>query len=532
MSRARRAPLATCVLLVACGSEDERPPAPSPPPDAGAALEAAPAGEVLRATLAQARTAHAEAAERAGVLERAVEAFLADPTPGSLEAARRAWAWARAAWARGAAHRVSGGPLPVELALARRVDAGWTDPAAIDFVPDDPGAGLVNAGPGPVEPDALRALAGAAEPAAPALTGFPALGVLLWRGGAAPEEAGAPGHLYYAPGDPVRERRRSYLRAATRLLVEDVAAAWARLEPSDDVGGASPAGAAYLEGHPVAAAASHLAGLAVLTSGSLTGRLTAPPAVRRDVEALGHVMAGVGAAYRGTLGDPDADGAPARRPGLAELARPAAEARHERVLSLLAEAEERVRELAARGAAPGGAGRVERAALASTLGFLAAELEATAAALRSGEGEAPAEVSPDVDDPAPGEDGVQPGDREDGEPSGEVDPSDPEADARDDALDELREGPRADAAEDAVDAAGGDAAEDAVEAADGDAAEDAVEAAGDDAAEESEDDADAGDGGAEDTGAESAEDTGDEDAGDEDTGAEDAGDEGADDAGE
>ena len=78
-------------------------------------------------------------------MDGAIDAFLADPTPASLEAAKRAWLLARDDYGPTEAFRFYGGPIDNEDDGPEGLINAWPlDEAYIDYVDGDPDAGIVN----------------------------------------------------------------------------------------------------------------------------------------------------------------------------------------------------------------------------------------------------------------------------------------------------------------------------------------------------------------------------------------------------
>ena len=78
-------------------------------------------------------------------LDGAIDVFLADPTPASLEAAKRAWLRARDDYGPTEAFRFYGGPIDNEEDGPEGLINAWPlDEAYIDYVEGNPDAGIVN----------------------------------------------------------------------------------------------------------------------------------------------------------------------------------------------------------------------------------------------------------------------------------------------------------------------------------------------------------------------------------------------------
>ncbi len=78
-------------------------------------------------------------------LDAAIEAFLADPTDETLEAAKQAWLTARDDYGLTEAFRFYGGPIDNETDGPEGLINAWPlDEVYIDYVEGDPSAGVVN----------------------------------------------------------------------------------------------------------------------------------------------------------------------------------------------------------------------------------------------------------------------------------------------------------------------------------------------------------------------------------------------------
>ena len=78
-------------------------------------------------------------------MDGAIDTFLADPTPASLEAAKRAWLLARDDYGPTEAFRFYGGPIDNEEDGPEGLINAWPmDEAYVDYVEGDPDAGIIN----------------------------------------------------------------------------------------------------------------------------------------------------------------------------------------------------------------------------------------------------------------------------------------------------------------------------------------------------------------------------------------------------
>lgn len=207
-----------------------------------------------------------EAYASAEALQRAVDAFLAEPDAARLAAARTAWLAARPAYGRSEAFRFYGGPIDEETAghdggsREGRLNAWPLNEAYIDAVAGAPESGLVNDPALPLTPAAVLER-NARDDEADVTTGYHAIEFLLWGQDRDPTGAGSRPASDYLPGAQSWDRRRAYLRIVTDLLVTDLGAlvdAWARERPGNYR-------ARFLADDPAVSLGKILTGLATLS---------------------------------------------------------------------------------------------------------------------------------------------------------------------------------------------------------------------------------------------------------------------------
>jgi putative iron-regulated protein len=226
-----------CLALVACGASDRNAP---PDPIAAAVAQYA---VVMRAN-------SADVVEHLKGLQSAVDAFVSSPTAEGLVAAQDAWLAARPSYGQLEVGRFYNGPVDVVNGGANE----WPiDENFIDYTAGNPDGGIINtidAYP-QISPQVLANSdeVGGIENLS---TGFHAIEFLLW--GQRLEQTDGPGqrpYTDYVDGGTAsnQDRRRTYLRAATELLLSDltgVMADWDLEEP--DSYGAMMVAAAPHEG--------------------------------------------------------------------------------------------------------------------------------------------------------------------------------------------------------------------------------------------------------------------------------------------
>jgi putative iron-regulated protein len=231
----QRGVLAVCAASLLSTACRERPPE----------KREAPAESVASALRAYADFASAEYSDSASAVREllvAVEAFVKDPSEGSLSKAKSAWIASRIPYAQTEAFRFYGGPIDRVETL---VNTWPIDEAYIES--KDGRLGIVNddASHPDISEESLTAL-NMKEGETSVTTGFHAVEFLLWG---QDRNAGGPGGRPYtdfvvdaapktaAPQTAKEARRRGrYLWAATRLLVkhlESVANDWADDKPDN-----------------------------------------------------------------------------------------------------------------------------------------------------------------------------------------------------------------------------------------------------------------------------------------------------------
>jgi putative iron-regulated protein len=172
---------------------------------------------------------YATAATAAEKLLEAVGAFLAEPTEARLDSARKAWIAARPAYLVTETFRFYDGPIED---VEGRINAWPLNEAAIDYVEGDAKAGIVNDASRPLAIDELIA-ANQASDEADVTTGWHAIEFLLWGQDLSEKGPGARPASDYAPGKGANDRRRTYLAAVTKQLVDDLRLLHSRWTTSD-----------------------------------------------------------------------------------------------------------------------------------------------------------------------------------------------------------------------------------------------------------------------------------------------------------
>jgi putative iron-regulated protein len=156
-------------------------------------------------------------------LKTAISVFLTNPNDETLTRARDAWINGRRNWELTEAFRFYDGPIDVtdtETGPISRLDGWPIDPAAIDYVEDNPTSGIINN----MKLALTRAtLLSQGQSSHIAITGWHAIEFLLWgQESGTIGEAGDRPVTDYLPNQPNNDRRRTYLKLTTDMLVEDL----------------------------------------------------------------------------------------------------------------------------------------------------------------------------------------------------------------------------------------------------------------------------------------------------------------------
>ena len=225
--------LAAITLMVACGSTAPSVETPAEEPTAAPAAGAAETADLdaLKTeaveTYANIVFANYEDAYNSAVeLQDKIDAFVADPTAETMQAAKEAWLAAREPYGQTEAFRFYGGPIDDEDGPEGLINAWPLDEVYIDYVDGEETSGIINdveTYP-TIDKELLISLneVGAEENIS---TGFHAIEFLLWGQDLSSDGAGnRPYTDYVADGAaPNPDRRALYLQTAAELLVEDLA---------------------------------------------------------------------------------------------------------------------------------------------------------------------------------------------------------------------------------------------------------------------------------------------------------------------
>jgi putative iron-regulated protein len=159
-------------------------------------------------------------------LQRAVDALIAKPDDATLAASRKAWLAARPSYGQSEAFRFYGGPIDsgkqddfAAPGLEGLLNAWPLNEAYIDAVRGNPEAGVIN-GTAPIT-RATLVRSNARDDEADVTTGYHAIEFLLWGQDFDPNGPGNRSASDFT-GDGRGERRRTYLKVATDLLVDNL----------------------------------------------------------------------------------------------------------------------------------------------------------------------------------------------------------------------------------------------------------------------------------------------------------------------
>ena len=225
ISRMRAALLGAALLaaaagVVACSDDDE-------PPGASDELIA----EVIEQYATGVHATYVRSLESAKIMQGAIASFVEEPTPATLEAAKRAWLNARDDYGPTEAYRFYGGPIDNdEDGPEGQLNAWPMDEGYVDYVEGAPDSGIVNmVAEYPEITTQLLIDLNEAGGETNVSTGWHAIEFLLWG-----QDLNANGPGSRPVGDytanPNADRRATYLTVVTQLLIDDLQSlvdAWA-----------------------------------------------------------------------------------------------------------------------------------------------------------------------------------------------------------------------------------------------------------------------------------------------------------------
>ena len=248
--------------------------------EAAASKLSADQAEAAATTYAdQVFAAYTATVESTTAMQTAIEAFVADPTDATLTAAKDAWLAARDVYGPTEVFRFYDGPIDdPDDGPEGQINAWPMDEAYVDYVEDDPDAGLIADTEG-VPEITVDAIVAANEEGGETniSTGWHAIEFLLWGQDLSEDGPGTRPVTDYTTS-PVAERRAAYLTAVTGLLVEDLQGLAEQWDPE---------GGDYRQeflADPTQAVSNILRGMGALSAGELAGERIAVAYETKDQE--------------------------------------------------------------------------------------------------------------------------------------------------------------------------------------------------------------------------------------------------------
>lgn len=172
-------------------------------------------------------------------LKTRIDDFVAAPSEQGLADARDAWLAARSVYGQSESYRFYGGPIDDEDGPEGRINAWPLDEAFIDYVEGDDAAGIIN-DPATFPEITKEILVAQNEKGGEKniATGYHAIEFLLWGQDRSADGPGdRPYTDYVTDGTGTaqnQDRRATYLRLVTDLLLEDLTSVEVQWEPGED----------------------------------------------------------------------------------------------------------------------------------------------------------------------------------------------------------------------------------------------------------------------------------------------------------
>jgi len=212
-------------------------------------------------------------------MQTAIDTFVAAPTDESLDAARQAWLDARDLYGPTEAFRFYDGPIDnPDDGPEGQINAWPMDEAYVDYVVDDPEAGIINDVEGYPEITADVLVSANEEGGETNIsTGWHAIEFLLWGQDQSEDGPGDRPVTDYTDS-PTAERRATYLQELTTLLISDLESVRDEWDPESG---------AYREdflSDPHEAISKMMRGIGALSSGELAGERIAVAWETKDQE--------------------------------------------------------------------------------------------------------------------------------------------------------------------------------------------------------------------------------------------------------
>ena len=168
-----------------------------------------------------------EAYKKASAMQTAIDEMLANPDAKTMAKARDAWLAAHVAYSQTEAFRFYEGPIDFakndegDEGPEGRLNAWPLNEAFIDYVKGNPKAGIINDTSIPITEKSIRERDQVSDES-DVTTGFHAVEFLLWGQDLSATGPGNRPATDYTAGDPIKERRRLYLKTITEGIVNDL----------------------------------------------------------------------------------------------------------------------------------------------------------------------------------------------------------------------------------------------------------------------------------------------------------------------
>lgn len=155
-------------------------------------------------------------------MQQAIDAFIANPSQATQDAARKAWLNAREFYGQTEAFRFYDGPIDNEDGPESQINAWPMDESYVDYVVGDEKAGLINNRSEAITKERLAEL-NEHDGEENISTGWHAIEFMLWGQDLNDNGPGARPFTDFIDGKaPNADRRRQYLQVVTELLLEDL----------------------------------------------------------------------------------------------------------------------------------------------------------------------------------------------------------------------------------------------------------------------------------------------------------------------
>ena len=218
---------------------------------------------------------YADSHKQAVALQRALQTLTERPSAAALEAAKSAWKRARIPYGQTEAFRFYGGPIDDADGPEGLINAWPMDESYVDYVLDNPAAGIINNPDAPITRESLVALneQGGEENVS---TGYHAIEFLLWGQDLSADGPGARPVSDYEEAP----RRVQYLHTVAAQLVDDLQFLVQEWAPRKD----GNFRAAFLAQEPQEALRQILVGIGTLSRSELAGERMTVALASQDQE--------------------------------------------------------------------------------------------------------------------------------------------------------------------------------------------------------------------------------------------------------